>query len=301
MGAPDECCARVAARQHGCVVLGQALACGLSREGVLRRHRSGRWRRVLPGVYVINGAPDTWEQRLFAAALWGGEGVAVSGRSAATLWGFPGFRRGPVEISLPRARRRRSGLVVHRASLERIDVTSLDGLPVTTAARTLADVAARIDARSFDAAFHHCLHEKLTDLATLRELAVRLSGPGFAGIGRLREALGAYAADARPAASPLEARCARMLAKSRLPAPRRQHEVRIGGRRRRVDFAWPAARVALEVDGYRWHSSRGAWESDRERLRDLRRAGWTVIQATHDDLERDFRRLEEELAALVAP
>ncbi|HYO61558.1 MAG TPA: DUF559 domain-containing protein, partial [Actinomycetota bacterium] len=180
------------------------------------------------------------------------------------------------------------------------DLTTLRGLPVTTAARTLADVAGRLDRRRFDAAFHHCLHERLTDLSRLREVAARRSGPGFPGAARVREALALYAPEDRPAASPLEARCARLLARSRLPAPRRQHEVLVAGRRRMLDFAWPDAGVALEIDGYRWHSSRGAWETDRARNSELRRAGWTVIHATHDDLERGFDRVVDELAVLIA-
>ena len=300
MGTPDERCAAFARRQHGCLSLSQAIECGLSREGVARRVRSARWRRVLPRVYALVGAPETWEQRLWAAALWGGPGGAISGPSAAALWRFPGFRRGSVEISLPRGRRPRSGLVVRRVALVPADVTKLNGCPVTTAARTLFDVAARIELGSFDAAFHYCLHERLADLATLRAVAAVHAGPGHPGAGRFREAVALYSPDERPAASALEAQCARRLARTSLPPPERQHEVRLGGRRRIIDFAWPRAKVALEVDGYRWHSSRSAWESDRARTRDLRRAGWTVIHATHDDIEHGFDRLADELASFVA-
>lgn len=301
MGIADERCALIAARQHGCLSLGQAIGCGLTREGVLRRTRSRRWQRILPRVYAVSGTPETWERRAFSAVLWGGGGAVVSGRSAGALWGFPGLERGRVEISLERGRRARAGIVVRRVLLDASDVTVLDGLPITTAARTLADIAGSVDARTFDASFHHCLHSRLTDLPTLRDISHRRCGPGFPGADRLRQAIDAYSENGRPAASPLEARCARLLAGSPLPPPERQHEVVAAGRRRRLDFAWPRARVALEVDGYRWHSSRRAWESDRARIRDLRREGWTVVQATHDDLEHHFGRLVDEVSRLIAP
>lgn len=290
----------LAARQHGCISLAQATALGVSKETVSRRARDRRWERVLPRVYVVRGSPRTWEQRLFAAILWGGPGAVACGRAAAALWGFPGSRRGTVEISLSWGTRAPGGVVVRRLSLHPGDRTVLDGFPVTTAGRTLVDAAVRMRGwNAFDAAFHYCLHERLTDLESLKLLSTRHSGPGNSGGARLRNALAAYAAD-RPAASPLESRCARKLDRSGLPAARRQYEVRIEGRRRFLDFAWPTQRVALEVDGFRWHSSRAAWESDRARHGELRRAGWTVITATHDDIERRFDRLEAELAALVA-
>ncbi|HEX2058854.1 MAG TPA: type IV toxin-antitoxin system AbiEi family antitoxin domain-containing protein [Actinomycetota bacterium] len=299
MGVPDDRCATLAAEQQGCISWRQALACGLSPEGVSRRARNGRWRRVLPQVYVICGAPSTWEQRLFAAVLWGGDSAVLSAGSAATLWGFPRFRRGPVEIAHPGSRRSRREVVVHRTRLPEGDVTNLDGFPVTTAARTLADVAGRLEPESFDAAFHHCLHARLTDLPTLAAVSARHAGAGHPGAALLREALRAYSGG-RASASPLEVRCARLLARSKLPAPTRQLEVRAAGKRRFLDFAWPEARVALEVDGYRWHSSRAAWESDRARARELRRAGWAVIQVTHDDLAHGFDRIADEIAALLA-
>ncbi|MDQ4124682.1 MAG: endonuclease domain-containing protein [Actinomycetota bacterium] len=249
----------------------------------------------------MSGSPGTWEQKLAAAVLWGGEGAAVYGAAAAALWGFPGSAPGPVEIALPRGRRRRQGIVVRRVRIDPIDLRRSDGLVVTDPGRTLLDVADRVGLGSFDAAFHHCLHSRLTTIEALRRLADRECGPGRAGSARFRAALSAYVPGDRPAASPLEARCARLLARSGLPRAARQHEVWVAGRRRVLDFAWPEARVALEVDGYRWHSSRAAWENDRQRLRELGRAGWTIVHATHDDIKGRFEHVIDDLARLLAP
>lgn len=299
MGVADERCTMLAAEQHGCISVEQALRCGLSADAVFRRARSGRWRRILPAVYAVSGAPATWEQRLMAAVLWAGDDTAIARTSAAALWKLPGFGPGRVEIYHPTSKRSRSGVIVHRVRLDPRDVTRIRGWPVTTAGRTLVDVASKLDAASFDEAFHHCLHARLTTWRALEDLSERHSGPGCPGAGRLREALRSYGGAGPAAASPLEVRLARRLARSKLPKPRRQHEVRVGGGRRYLDCAWPEARVAVEVDGYRWHSSRGAWERDRARLRELRRAGWTILHATKQDVDEDFEGLLHELVPLL--
>ena len=299
MGVADERCTMLAAEQHGCISAEQALRCGLSSDAVFRRARSGRWRRMLPAVYAVSGAPATWEQRLMAAVLWAGDGTAIARTSAAALWRLPGFGPGRVEIYHPTSKRSRHGVVVHRVRLDPGDVTRLRGWPVTTAGRTLVDVSSKLDAASFDTLFHHCLHTRLTTWRALQDLSERHSGSGCPGAGRLRAALLSYGLGGRAAASPLEARLARRLGRSELPKPLRQHEVRVGGARRYLDFAWPEARVAVEVDGYRWHSSRGAWERDRARLRELRRAGWTIIHATKQDVDERFEGLLHELTSLL--
>lgn len=297
MASADDCCVTLAARQHGCVSRAQAIRCGLSADAVGRRCRSRRWARLLPGVYSVRGAPQTPEQRQLAAYLWAGEGAALSHGTAAWCWRFPDATPGIPEISHGGNRRGRSDVVVHRVSLDDGDATMLDGVRVTTPARTLVDLAARLRSGAFDAAFHYCLHRRLTTVRAVEAIAARRAGRPGAAI--VRDALDAYSGG-RPAGSPLEARVARLLRHSGLPAPRRQHPVRAGERVRRLDFAWPQHLVALEVDGYRWHSSRGAWESDRARTSELRRAGWTVVTATHDDVGGDGAGLIAELKALIA-
>lgn len=295
----DERCTALAAEQHGCISAEQARQSGLSADAIFRRARSGRWRRLLPGVYGVRGAPATWEQRLTAAVLWAGEGTTIARASAAALWNLPGFHHGPVEIYHPTSKRTRSGVVVYRVRLDPRDVTRIRGWPVTTAGRTLVDIASKLDAASFDEVFHHCLHTRLTTWRALQELSERHSGPGCPGATRLREALVSYGGGGRAAGSPLEVKLVRRLARSDLPKPLRQYEVRVEGRRRYLDLAWSEARVAVEVDGYRWHSSRGAWERDRSRLRELRRAGWTILHATKQDVDEGFESLLQELTSLL--
>lgn len=294
----DVCCHLLAGPQHGCVSLGQARRCGLSDDAIARRVRSRQWRRVLPRVYVVRGTPATWQQSLWAALLWAGDGSVASGASAARLWGLPGFEAGPPEVTNPARGRTRPGIVLHRAELPQAHTTRRAGFPVTTVPRTLVDVAARVGPERVDYLMHHCLHMRLTTLEDLEGVGRDQTGPGFPGARLLREALRSYGTG-RAAASPLEVRLAQRIARSGLPPPTRQHEVRVHGRRYYLDFAWPEVRVAVEVDGYRWHSSRTAWERDRARLRELRRAGWTVVQATKEDVDAAFDRLLSELRSLI--
>jgi very-short-patch-repair endonuclease len=202
-----------------------------------------------------------------------------------------------VEISHAGAKQSRRGVTVRRVVLERADVSSTGGIPVTSPARTLADLARILPPARFDAAFHHCLHTEIVTPQELREMCRRRGGPGHPRTGRLRDAVDAYSG--RPAGSPLEARFARRLRGTKLPAPVRQHEVHAGGRVCRLDFAWPDRHVAVEVDGYRWHSSRASWRRDRERLSALRRAGWKVLNVEREDVDERFDDLAAELRTLL--
>lgn len=297
METADALCATVATAQHGCISLAQARLCGLNREDVHYRTRTGRWRRVLPRTYVLRGTPETWDQRVHAAILWAGEGAAASGACAAAVWRLPNFPHGRVEVSVPRARKSRYGIAVRQVQLDPDDVERVRAITVTTPARTLSELAGRLDEGRFDAVLHHCLHERLTTLDELEDVVARRSGAGFAGATRLRKALTAYGSGPA-AASALEVRVERRLRGAGLPRPERQWPVETGSGRRFLDFAWPGRLVALEVDGYRWHSSRTAWRSDRRRLAELRRAGWTVVHVTSDDLG-DFDAVAQELATLL--
>ncbi|MDQ3956982.1 MAG: type IV toxin-antitoxin system AbiEi family antitoxin domain-containing protein, partial [Actinomycetota bacterium] len=209
---PDVACGQLAARQHGCISLGQALDRGLSPYAIRRRVASKEWVRVLPRVYLLVPAPATWKQRLMAAVLWLGPGAAISGASAAALWGFPGFRAGPVEVSHPGNRPSRDGVRVHRRIQPlNAEIRIVDALSTTAPARTLADVAGRIPAADLDAAVHHCLYEKLTTLASIRAVSDRHRGRGHPGAAALRNAIAAYGNNAPASGSPLEARVLRRL------------------------------------------------------------------------------------------
>jgi predicted transcriptional regulator of viral defense system len=137
----------LANRQHGAFSRAQAFAVGWSESQIDRRLATGQWEVILPGVYKFGGAPASGRQAALAACLWGGPGSVVSHRAAGALWGFDGVTARGMEVSVPKVRRlRTTKLTVHRTGqLHRIDRTRRDGIPITTPARTLVDVAGVFD------------------------------------------------------------------------------------------------------------------------------------------------------------
>src|SRR6476660_3667716 len=96
----------LAATQHGLITRAQALALGLTAEGIRHRVRQGRWRAVSRGVFCVAGAINTPHRRALAAVLASGPGATLSHRSAAALHGLPGFSIEPLTVSVPRNGRR---------------------------------------------------------------------------------------------------------------------------------------------------------------------------------------------------
>jgi very-short-patch-repair endonuclease len=280
---PAVLCSRLAARQHGCISLAQAIALGMSEAAVLRLASSGAWIRLLPGVYSIVGSEPSWRRRLMASVLWLGEGAAVSHGSAAALWGMPGFPSGTIELSTTANRQSRFGVTVHKTKKLAPHEVGLRGqLPVTSPTRTLIDLSADPDAEAFEVAFHYCLYRRTVSLGRMRMICAERGGPGAIGAPLLREMLDLYSDDERPPESPLEVRVRRLLAREKLPPPVRQHPVIAASRNYRIDLAYPQIKVAIEVDGYRWHSNRLSWDKDRTKLAALQGEGWHVVHATHD-------------------
>jgi hypothetical protein len=108
--------ATCAARQHALVTLEQARMCGFTDDAIRRRVETARWRRMRHGVYLLNGAPETWEQAALAAVLACGAEAVASHSTAAVVWRLPNvLHEVTFEVSTPRARRvRQPGVRVHR-------------------------------------------------------------------------------------------------------------------------------------------------------------------------------------------
>ena len=286
--------AAIAARQHGVFSRAQALEAGVHARTLSRRQSSRLWERLHPGVYRLAGAPATWRQSLLAACLAWGNGVVVSHRAAAALWGFPGFAEGRIELSVPLSRRRKLPHHVHRpTSLKAVDVTLYHGIPTTTPIKTLIDVAGFCAEHVVEEALDDALRRGLMTVARLRRRLRADGGRGRSGTALLRDLVDARAGVVRVPESKLETVLLRVLLAAGLPRPAVQHQVG----RYRLDFAYPDARVAIEADGFRWHSTRQQWDRDRTRRNALTATGWTMLQVTWSEL-RD--RPEEVVAAVRA-
>ncbi len=269
----DAAIARIAARQNGLFTRPQARGAGSTAAMIQHRLDTGRWVLVARGVYRLAGVPVTWKQRALAACLVAGPGAVVSHRSAAVLWGISGFRPGRLEMTVPVGRSNRNALArVHRSTVKGV---RRDGVPVTTVARTVADLSAVVGADVLEEAVDDVLCRRLVSLDELRRRA---------GSKALRAVLEAWNGDALPAGV-AEMRVVRELLAAGLPQPVRQHEIRVAGElAARVDLAYPDQRLAIELDGFRWHAGRGPFRSDRRRRNRIEAAGWRLLQTAPEDI-----------------
>ena len=259
---------------------------------IYRRERAGRLFRVHHGVYAL--VPRrllSREGRWLAAVLACGDGAALSHRSAAHLHELRATTRGAIDVIVAgRTAHRHPGIDLHRSvNLEHaIDVTAVRGIPVTTVARTLLDLAAVVPRHRLARALHQA---DLLRALDVHEVAQQLQrNPHAPGAARLRAELDL---PTELNDSPLEDRFLAAWRATGGPEPERRPYVDPGdgGIPLRPDFVWRDARVAVETDGRGTHDTHHAFEDDRLRDQRLIGAGWVVIRVTDRQLDEDPQRI----------
>ena len=191
----------------------------------------------------------------------------------------------------------RNPAILHRSSdLERRDLIRIDGIRTTNATRTLIDLGAVVSASTLEMALERALHERSTTFDRLVRRFFQIARSGRPGIGPLRPLLLDRDPTLMPAASDLETLLFRILLDRGLPTPVRQFEVFVDERRFRLDVAYPDLKIFIEGDGFGVHTTRGAFETDRERQNLLVVAGWLVLRFTW----RQLCRRPDRVAALVS-
>ena len=271
--------ARLAERQAGVAARWQLVALGLGRGAVAHRVRAGRLHRVHEGVYAVGHRALTPFGLLVAAVLAAGPLAVLSHHAAAFLWGIAEPVPPPVDLIVPgRARRSTTALRSHRHALAPGETARRHGLPVTTVARTLLDLAAVVPPARHERLVGEAFAQRLVTRAQL--LAVLEAHPHTPGAGPLRTALEVAGEDTRSA---LERRFLRLVRDAGLPAP--EVNPRLG--EWRPDLVWSDRRVVVELDGHAAHSS--PWAHDRDRRKDLalRRAGYTVLRFSARQVRRE--------------
>jgi hypothetical protein len=277
--AADRIVAALAGRQHGIVRLDQLYAAGLDKDAVARRVAAGWLHRLYARVYAVGHLALTPRSHQLAAlyAYW--PGALLSHRSAAVLWGL--LRYAPrIEVTSPRVGRPRDGIVLHRSRLiHEEDQAVVDGIPVTSVARTLVDLAEGPE-RYLAAAIREAEVRKLFDLRAIDRTLERLAGRR--GRHRLRQVLASYRPESAFTRSGAERRFLEICRDYGLPVP--GANLWIG--EFEVDFYWPDARVAVELDSSTFHMTTHAFRADRRRDRVLAARGIQVVRVPLDDLER---------------
>ncbi len=280
MSVTDKRAAAIAAVQANVIDLDQLRAAGLGHAAVVHRLQSGRMQRLHRRVYLLGAAPPSTAARYWAAVLACRPRALISHRSAAAVWGMLPEEEGDVHVTvLARNPRTRPGIVVHRTrTMVRADLRHRDGLPVTSPARTLADLARSDPGRTAERALSEARVLKVVTDGALAKAAVRSP--------QLRALLTDGPAITR---SEAERRLLELVARAGLPRPRTN--AKLHGFM--VDFLWTEQRLIIEVDGFRFHGHRGAFERDRMRDQVLIAHGYHVIRIT-------WRQLTEEPLAVLA-
>jgi hypothetical protein len=279
----------MASRAHGVVTRAELLGVGISAKEVRQRLGTGALIAVFRGVYRVGHTAPSVEAHYLAAVLACGEGAHLSGRAAAHLWGV---LKGPAprpEVTAP-TERRVKGLKTQRARRAKREATKWRGISVTTPARTLVDLAAVVDAAELARACHEAgvLH-RTTPKQVEAVLARRPNAPGA---GRLRAVL---RGEEPVTLSKLESRFLDCLRAADLPLPVTNRPA--GGRR--VDCRWCEQRLTVELDSYRYHHTRHAWERDRRREREAFARGDDFRRYTYADVMEDPRLMLRELHVLL--
>ena len=273
---PDRLLVRLAARQHAVFTRRQALECGFTPKMIQGRLDLGLWRPWHRGVYGLTGAPVIWISRLMAACL--ATGGYASHRSAAALFGL--WPQGAIEVIVPRGvRRSRSGVVVREAGdLRRGDLSTLDGVPITTVPRLLVDLAAVLDPSRYEEVLDRAMTRRLVTPDRLRRRAVGVAH-GVHGASVLHTAL--EARGNRPETR-LERIVLEILHRGGFDNFEPQVWVTANGERFRLDLADTARRIAVEVDENH-HAELSQWKRDVRRQTLLVAMGWTFLRFTEDD------------------
>lgn len=272
----DVAVSRLAARQHGVVSAAELRACGLVPQAIAYRVKIGRLHPLHRGVYAVGHANPTREGWLLAAVKACGAGAALCLWSSAALQNIITWDDRYADVlvrgeSIPRHPR----INGHRTSyLPASHVTTVQGIPVTTAARTLLDLAALMPERALRRAVRQAQFLKLTTVPSL--LAV-LHGPGpQRGRKKLARILGTRAA---PTQSELEDAVLDLILRGGFAQPSVNEPLSLNGRRIVPDLCWARERLIIEADGPH-HDDPFERAADRERQRILEAHGYRVIRVT---------------------
>jgi very-short-patch-repair endonuclease len=291
--APDRVVADLAADELGVLSHAELLGCGLTRDGIRWRARSGRIHRLYEGVYAVGHEAISLEGR-FLAAVKACAPAVLSRYAAAAEWGFVEWDgRYPQVMVCDTTPRTHPGIRVHRTKyLDPKDVRHKDGIPLTSPGRTLLDLATDFPYPALRRAARQAISMELVSVRQLVEILRRL--PKQPGAGKLRRIV---AQGAPPTRSDLEDAVLDLILEAGLPAPDVNRALWLDGRKVVPDFRWPEKTLVVEADSRKWHDNELAREDDAERQALLEAHGERVIRITWKQAFGDRARTKTRLLA----
>jgi very-short-patch-repair endonuclease len=272
------------------VTRAQLLGAGVTAAEIRQRLGTGALIREYRGVYRVGHRAPSVEARCLAAVLACGEEARLSGAAAGYLFGLVKGDAPRPEVTAP-TERRVAGVTTRRCRQgEARDATRWRGIPVTTVPRTLVDLSSWL---SLDALARACHEAGVRYGTTARHVeAVLARRPNSPSASKLRRVLHGKV---KVTLSKLERSFLQLLERAGLPLP----QTNVVAGTRRVDCRWPEHRLTVELDGYRYHNSRHAWQQDRRREREAYAREDDLRRYTHDDVFVDPRLMLAELTALL--
>ncbi len=289
--------AALAEAQFGVVTSAQLVALGFSSSAISRMVGSGRLVPLYRGVYAVGHAQLLARGRWLAAVLACGEGAALSHTKSASLSDLRNCERSLVDVTVAgRTRSGQRGIRLHRVRhLHPDDVTEIDGIRVTTIARTLLDLCDVLPAIQVRRAFEKAERMDRLDYRALRLVAERAHGRRA-----LKVFLPLIAEDHSPAArakSDLEARFLDFVRERDLPTPAVNSLV--GGHE--VDAHWSGTKLVVELDSWEFHRNKRSFHADRRKWLHLRSQGFDVLVVTDPILRREQDRIAGAIAVATTP
>ena len=296
----DRALAALAARQHAVVTLAQLTELGLTPSGVRKRVRRGRLHRVHRGVFAVGHPLVSVEGRWLAAVLACGPGAVLSHRAAAALHGLRKSSRTAIDVTAPRRTgRARTGIDVHRGdSLRATDRTIVRGIPCTSVARTLLDLAEVTNRRGVERACDQAEVLRILDVRAVEDALHR--APGRRGAPALAAVMAVHRIGEALTRSELEERFLSLCNANALPRPEVNAMLATADGYPEVDFFWRGRCLVAEADGYGSHGTRRAFERDRARDRALLVAGFRVVRFTWRQVTEAPTEVAATLRALLA-
>ncbi len=273
-------------RQHSVVTHAQLIDLGFTAREIERRLEAARLIRLYRGVYLVGPVAPPLAHQMAAVLACGERSYLSHGSASHVQWAtpyMPNPRTPHVTVVERDARPRR--IRVHRvASLHPSETTTYQRIPITTPARTLLDLAPSLTPRQLERSLAEAFRRRIVRPAALEALIAR--HPGRPGTPALRRLLDSDPAFTR---SELEERFLALVREAGLPEP----EVNAELGPYEIDFLWRDERLAVELDGWSFHSDRLAFEDDRRRDADLVARGYRVVRIT-------WRQIRDEPVAVAA-
>jgi very-short-patch-repair endonuclease len=266
---------------------------GYGNNSVAKAAKVGRLHRVHRGVYVVGHRRLTWHGRCMAAVLAASPSVA-SHLSAGWLWGLLQSQPGTLHVTCRRSRHAERPFVTHTAGLAPADLTRRDGIPVTSLARTILDLAVDSRERTVGRFIRRADDDKTFDLRAMEDLLERTKG--HRGQAKVRAALEIYNETPAFTRSDLERRFLEVVREAELPAP--SMNCFVAGYE--IDAYWADARFGVELDIFGTHGSRLSFEEDRERDDELLLAGIETTRVTGPRLAREPEAVVESVRRHLA-